>query len=201
MNASDSVVCGSSDGSSQPDEPLPSSCVPAREAGSLVVELLDATSELSHAQVHALTGLATDAIVEAVKRAGLGTEGGEVLVRIVDDAEMTRVHEEFLEDATTTDVITFDLTNGGSSEGERLDINAYVCLDEAKRQSGERGHDVLHELTLYVLHAALHCLGENDATDEAYTRMHAREDEVLSAIGLGALFAGDGSVAADGGAS
>jgi len=105
---------------------------------------------------------------------------------------MTRVHTEFLDDPTTTDVITFDLTNGESSEGGPLDVNAYVCLDEAQRIADERKHDVLHELTLYVLHAALHCLGENDSTNDGYERMHAREDEVLTAIGLGPVFATNG---------
>lgn len=215
MNASDTAASSSPEGSSKaaPDDSPSRSSTPTPHApeaalcddaepppagkpwaGQLVIEIQDATSVLTHAQIEALTGLATDAITEAIKLSTLGTPGGEVLVRIVDDAEMTRVHEEFLEDATTTDVITFDLTNGGSSQGSALDINAYVCLDEAQRQASERSHDVLHELTLYVLHAALHCLGENDATDDAYERMHAREDEVLTAIGLGSIFAtGEGT--------
>lgn len=226
MNASHTAATSSPDGSSQAaqDDSPSRSTTPTspaqrhgdaaptddaepppteRQPSKLTLEIQDATSTLTHAQLQALTALATEAVTEAIRQTALGTPGGEVLVRIVDDPEMTRVHTDFLDDPTTTDVITFDLTNGGSSSGGALDVNAYVCLDEAQRAATARSHDVLHELTLYILHAALHCLGENDATEDAYERMHAREDAVLTAIGLGPVFAhaADAGASAEGAAS
>lgn len=114
---------------------------------------------------------------------------GEVRVRIVDDAEMAEAHWEYCEIEGTTDVLTFDLIDGMAAEGEPLDTDIMVCLDEATRQASPRGHRPEHEILLYVLHGVLHCLGYDDHEDADFERMHAREDEVLNAIGVGAIFA------------
>lgn len=119
---------------------------------------------------------------------------GEVRVRVVDDAEMTRAHLKHLNLDSTTDVLTFDLADGRSSprgdgvSGEPLDVDVLVCVDEAARQAKSRGIAPERELLLYVVHAVLHCLGEDDHDDAAFARMHAREDEILCAIGVGATF-------------
>ncbi len=119
---------------------------------------------------------------------------GEVRVEIVGDAAMAEAHAEYLGVEGTTDVITFDLMGGASApppEGESspLDVDIMICADEATRQAGEIGHTVEDEMTLYILHGVLHCLGYDDTTEEGFTRMHAEEDRLLTAAGLGALFA------------
>lgn len=114
---------------------------------------------------------------------------GEVRVRIVDDTEMADAHLEYCEIEGTTDVLTFDLIDGMAAEGQPLDTDIMVCLDEAARQAPTRGHKPEHEMLLYILHGVLHCLGFDDREEEDFIRMHAREDEVLSAIGVGAIFA------------
>ena len=116
----------------------------------------------------------------------LACKGG-LRVRIVADQEMAAAHEEFAGVSGTTDVLTFDMSD---PEGDRteLDADVMICLDEARRQSTERGHPARHELLLYILHAVLHCLGEADDTDSGYRSMHAREDSVLTTMGVGPIF-------------
>lgn len=114
---------------------------------------------------------------------------GEVRVRVVNDSEMSAAHKEFLEIDGTTDVITFDMSEPGPGGSAVLDADLLICLDEASRQAGARGHDAERELLLYVVHGVLHCLGYDDHDEEQYAAMHAREDEVLRAIGVGATFA------------
>lgn len=114
---------------------------------------------------------------------------GEVRVRLVEDAEMAAAHERHCGVPGTTDVITFDLTEGGSARGEALDVDLLVCLDEADRQSRSRGHEVRGEVLLYIVHGMLHCLGHDDHDEADASAMHAREDEVLTAIGVGAKYA------------
>jgi probable rRNA maturation factor len=139
-------------------------------------------------------------------RAALAHTGapGEVRVEVVDDDAMTRAHLEYLDIDGTTDVLTFDLTGGGSAPapdgaGEPLDVDIMICLDEARRNAAELGHPVEHEMTLYILHGVLHCLGHDDTDEVSFARMHAEEDRLLEAAGLGAVFARPSDGAGHGG--
>lgn len=116
---------------------------------------------------------------------------GEVRIRIVDDSEMTALHAAHCNDPSTTDVLTFDLSDESSDSGvsHELDVDLVLCADQATRQADQRDLPVTSELLLYALHGVLHCLGYDDHNEGDSIAMHAREDEVLHAIGVGAVFA------------
>lgn len=188
MQLSTDAACGEGDevGPSSDD---PGSCCPD---GRLRVEC--ACSQA----VRARAGDAVDELVHELERlAGQASRelgvAGELRARLVDDAEMARVHGAYCGAEGTTDVITFDLTGGRSARGEAIDADLLICMDEASRRSEQSGVPIAHELVLYLLHGLLHCLGENDRDEASFARMHAREDAVLEAIGLGRVFgAGEG---------
>jgi probable rRNA maturation factor len=119
-----------------------------------------------------------------------GVRTGCLSVRVIDDAAMSRAHGEWLGDEATTDVITFDLLPSelsgvaGCVEGELL-----ICADEAARQSARLGHGFADELLLYGVHGLLHLCGEDDKTEQGASRMHAAEDELLTRVGVGAVYA------------
>lgn len=69
-----------------------------------------------------------------------------------------------------------------------LDTDILVCLDEARRQSAARGYPCERELLLYTLHGVLHCVGFDDHEEADFEAMHAAEDAVLAAIGVGPVF-------------
>ena len=142
------------------------------------VELIDGTGRLAPQQV---------AWIDRHARAALAQLGssGSLRVRIVGDDEMAAAHVRYCDIAGTTDVLTFDL----SETTGVLDVDILACIDEAQRQATARGHEVQRELLLYIIHGVLHTLGHDDHDDDAYARMHAEEDRVLSAIGVGATFA------------
>lgn len=131
---------------------------------------------------------------EAVRALGLDTV--ELSIAIVDDATMSRLHARHLDDPSTTDVLTFDLRDepfeGVPEAGvfPPVDGELVLCLDEARRRSGERGHSTDRELLLYAVHGLLHLLGYDDRDAEAGSRMHEKEDELLEAIGVGRTYAG-----------
>ena len=100
-------------------------------------------------------------------------------VRLVDDAQMSRLHHRHMQDPSTTDVLTF-------VDGDEADVA--VCVDEARRRSDEMGHELRRELLLYALHGMLHAAGMDDRTPEDFTRMHAEEDRLLAAVGLQPTF-------------
>jgi probable rRNA maturation factor len=105
-------------------------------------------------------------------------------VRIVADAEMARLHEKHTGVPGTTDVLTFD----NPAPGSPLDVDIAVCVDEAGRRAAELGHTVERELLLYAVHGLLHCLGFDDHDPGNGERMHAEEDRLLEAAGVGRTF-------------
>lgn len=120
-----------------------------------------------------------------VAAVGAAGAAGDVRVKIVTDREMTAAHLRYSGVESTTDVLTFDMRESG--EGA-LDVDLWLCVDEARRQAGERGIELERELLLYCLHGVLHCLGYDDHDGGSYARMHAEEDRVLEAIGVGRTF-------------
>lgn len=129
----------------------------------------------------------SDWAAAAAARLGLS---GEVRVRLEDDTGMSAAHRRFAGVDGTTDVLTFDLRGPDEARESptRMDVDIHACVDEARRQAGERGHSLEQELVLYIVHGVMHCLGEDDHDEAAYARMHAREDELLGSIGAGRVF-------------
>lgn len=165
-----------------PDEPDSSPAPPpATKAGAFSVELSiqipdDSPPIADWLETHAL----------AAARAA-GVYRGELSIAVVGDDEMAQLHEQYKDVPGTTDVLTFDLRDDLGDD--RIEGEVIICLDEARRQAAERGHSVRHELLLYVVHGILHLLGEDDHDPADFARMHAREDQILSELGLGAVFA------------
>jgi probable rRNA maturation factor len=145
-------------------------------------ELIDATGRLPPAALAWVDQHARAALVQ------LGLSGS-LRVRIVGDDEMSQAHVKYCDIPGTTDVLTFDLSDTPGV----LDVDILACLDEAQRQAQSRSHEVQRELLLYIVHGLLHTQGHDDHDEAAYARMHAEEDRLLSAIGVGPTFARDDS--------
>ena len=117
---------------------------------------------------------------------------GQVTVTVVDDGRMRELNRRHRGTDETTDVLAFDL----SAEGRPVETDIVVCADEAARRAtelddsvnGPVDHSVERELLLYALHGVLHCAGFDDHTRQGFDAMHAEEDRILSAIGVGATF-------------
>jgi len=114
----------------------------------------------------------------------LGIEQSNISIRIVNDATMSQLHHEYSGVDGTTDVLTFD---HGSGE-QAIDVDIAVCFDVASREAHARDHSVDRELLLYVIHGILHCTGFDDNDENAHQKIHAEEDRVLQAIGVGATW-------------
>lgn len=105
-------------------------------------------------------------------------------IACVRDARMAELHARFSGDPTTTDVLTF----AANAPGDPVDCDIAICVDEAERRAHERGNHPRGELLLYALHGLLHACGHDDREPAAHAAMHAEEDRILEAIGVGALF-------------
>ena len=100
-------------------------------------------------------------------------------VQCVNDQVMGELHMRHMNDPRTTDVLTF-------TDGPEADVA--VCVDEAGRRALELKHELRDELLLYCLHGLLHAGGMDDQTPSDFAAMHAEENRLLSAIGLGEIF-------------
>ncbi len=108
-----------------------------------------------------------------------------VHIGIVDDAGIIEVHRQFLQKNTTTDVISFDLSDE-FEQGRTFQI--VVNAEMADRQAAKRGHSPEAELALYITHGLLHNLGFDDIDAEDAQKMHETEDEILQQFGFGIIY-------------
>jgi len=91
----------------------------------------------------------------------------EVEITLLGEAAIAKVHGEFLDDPTPTDVITFE-------HGEIL-IGVPIAAANARKFR----HPVDHEVALCAIHGLLHLLGYDDLTEKEKVIMHARQEEIL----------------------
>lgn len=98
-----------------------------------------------------------------------------VSLLLTDDAEIARVHADFLGDPSPTDVISFDLD--GQAE-------IVVSVQTAKRTANSHGHSLRAEVALYVVHGLLHVCGFDDIAPRDRSRMRAAERAVLQRLSL-----------------
>ena len=91
----------------------------------------------------------------------------EIEFNFVDDETIARIHADFLDDPTPTDVITFD-------HGE-----VFISLDTAQRQGSENNEPFEREVSRYIIHALLHLAGWNDHEEDERTEMHRIQEEIL----------------------
>ena len=110
----------------------------------------------------------------------------DLSLAFVGDADMSRLHEQFMSIAGPTDVLTFPLEE--EAGGRIIAGEVVICVPEARRQSRKMGTSVERELLLYALHGMLHLCGFDDRTPSGYQVMHRTEDQILKRLGVGAVF-------------
>jgi len=140
--------------------------------------------------VHARTGRAHVGYLRTHLRrahALLGPALREMSLALVGDRRMAELHERFMGVAGTTDVLTFELDH--DARGRVVAGEVVVCVPYAIRQAKRTGISVRNELLLYALHGMLHLCGFDDRTDRDFAVMHQREDDILSRLGIGPVFA------------
>lgn len=107
---------------------------------------------------------------------------GELSLVFLTDAALAQLHADFLDDPTTTDVITFE---GDAALGTAGEI--CVSADTAAAYARQHRRDFSAELTLYLVHGWLHLAGFDDlvpAKKRAMRRAEARAMTLLAKAGV-----------------
>ncbi|MGD8786944.1 MAG: rRNA maturation RNase YbeY [Phycisphaerales bacterium] len=110
-----------------------------------------------------------------------------VSIAIVDDAQIRKLNSRFLKRKSTTDCLSFDLSDDKLASSPRL-FELVVNGQMAVRQAQLRGHSSQAELALYIIHGLLHNLGFDDSTEDKARKMHKMEDEILQQLGYGLVY-------------
>ncbi len=108
---------------------------------------------------------------------------GELSITFHSDAALAKLHGDFLDDPTTTDVITFE---GDEALGHAGDI--CVSVDTALTYATRHNLTFNEELMRYVIHGWLHLAGYDDLEPKKKRRMRAAENRALKILcGAGLL--------------
>ncbi|MFZ4484082.1 MAG: rRNA maturation RNase YbeY [Chthoniobacterales bacterium] len=91
----------------------------------------------------------------------------EISVVLISDRRIAALHGEFMNDPTTTDVITF------------LHGEIVVSAETARREARERGLPLPQEIARYVVHGLLHLAGWTDADAGAAAEMRLMQEKIL----------------------
>lgn len=136
--------------------------------------------------------LPVEKLVEAVQRTlqHEGVEGPSALsVMLTDDEELQRLNRQFRGEDKPTDVLSF---SAGATPGEEAsELGAYlgdiaISVPTAQRQAQAGGHGLEPELMLLTVHAVLHLLGHDHATEPERDEMWATQGEILMQLGVDA---------------
>ena len=141
---------------------------------------------------------AADAAVETEFGSELRDEGidprdadAEIGVTVVDDEAILELNREYREKDSVTDVLSFpqfeghdDLLDDLLDEGTTLIGDVVICYEQAARQAEEYGTGMTREMLYLFVHSVMHLFGYDHMNEEEKALMRAREEEVLTGIGV-----------------
>jgi probable rRNA maturation factor len=99
----------------------------------------------------------------------------EASLYFVSQKKIEELHEEFFGDPSPTDCISFPIDQEHLGE-------IFVCPKTALQYVERRGGDVYDEVSLYLIHGILHCLGYDDLEPKAKRIMRKKEKSCMAHI-------------------
>lgn len=142
-----------------------------------VIALLDEQFQIVPADLPTFTPARRRALKAATPIPPGGCPPGELSLVFLTDPALARLHADFMDDPSPTDVITFE---GDATAGLAGEI--CVSADTARAYAREHGHDFTTELTLYLVHGWLHLAGYDDLRPAKKRRMRAAEARALKLL-------------------
>jgi len=109
-------------------------------------------------------------------------------VELLGDEAMSAAHRRYMDIDGTTDVMSFP-AHDEADPAAPVEADLMISTGVAAREALARGHGVEREILLYAVHGTLHACGYRDDSDDAFRAIHAEEDRILAAGGLGAVYA------------
>jgi len=105
----------------------------------------------------------------------------ELSITIVDEAEMTDLHIQWMDLPGPTDVLSFpmdEIKPNSAADGPGVIGDIVLCPDFAARQAVN--HSLQEELELLTVHGVLHLLGYDHAEPSEEKEMFGLQDQLLA---------------------
>lgn len=111
--------------------------------------------------------------------------GAELSIVLVDEVQMATLHEQYMDEPGSTDVLSFPMdelragtVDQPSPEGMLGDV--VLCPEVARRQAETAGHAFEAEIRLLLTHGILHLLGHDHAEPEEHRVMFGLQTQLLA---------------------
>jgi probable rRNA maturation factor len=104
-------------------------------------------------------------------------KSGWINICFVDDPQIKKFNAKFLKTKSSTDVLTFDLSDKKKDNIILADI--MISAQTALKQAGNFKTTPNYELSLYAVHGILHILGFNDQTRAQIKLMRKKESQYV----------------------
>ena len=116
-------------------------------------------------------------------QAALGERGGELTVRVVDEAEMAALNRRYRGREGPTNVLSFPF-EAPPGVPSRLLGDVVVCAAVVAREAQVQGKDPAAHWAHMVVHGVLHLVGYDHVTEAQAREMEALEAAVLNGLGI-----------------
>ena len=119
---------------------------------------------------------------------GIDEERTEISVTFVEAEEIRELNRDYRDNDKVTDVLSFpqfDDLNDIPDFGEICLGDVVICKERAQKQAEEFGHSFEREIIYLFTHSILHLLGYDHMEEEEKQEMRAREEEVMTHLGIG----------------
>lgn len=107
----------------------------------------------------------------------------EVAIYFISNEKMCALHQQFFQDPSPTDCISFPMDEDLSSDQYHILGEVFVCPHTAIRYLSKKKHtagvDVYRETTLYMVHGLLHLLGYDDIEKKDRALMRVLEKKYM----------------------
>ena len=131
------------------------------------------------------------ALSVVLEKEGIDEEGAEVSVSFVTPEEIQELNRDYRNVDRVTDVLSFpqydsvdDMIEMQEETGVAELGDVGICMERAKEQAEDFGHPLEREVIYLFVHSILHLLGHDHMEEEDKKEMRAREDEVMTELGI-----------------
>jgi probable rRNA maturation factor len=112
-----------------------------------------------------------------------GIEAGELTILLTDRETIKELNQRYMDQDQATDVLAFTSGELNPESGQIYLGDVAISIPVAEEQASQRGHPLLAELVLLVVHGMLHLLGYDHTEQEDRERMFKLQAELLQELG------------------